>query len=167
MLTPEISILTLLIIGFIIFDFILETILDTLNAKTWDIPIPKELEGIYDEEKYAKAKKYHQATQRISTLSTIISTVLTIAVLWWKGFAFVHIYITQFTLSPILQAVLFFGVFAVASSIIGLPFELYSIFVIEEKFGFNKMTWKTYLSDKIKGILLGASIGGILLSLFV
>ena len=93
--------------------------------------------------------------------------MLTIAVLWWKGFAFVHIYITQFTLSPILQAVLFFGVFAVASSIIGLPFELYSIFVIEEKFGFNKMTWKTYLSDKIKGILLGASIGGILLSLFV
>ncbi|HOU46570.1 MAG TPA: M48 family metallopeptidase [Chitinophagales bacterium] len=167
MLTQGIAIITVIIIGFILFDFFLETILDTWNAKTWDIPIPKELEGIYDDDKYAKARKYHQATQRLSTLSTVISTVLIIAVLWWKGFAIAHIYITQYTTSPIFQALLFFGVFAVASSIIELPFELFGIFVIEEKFGFNKMTWKTYLSDKIKGIILGAIIGGILLSLFV
>lgn len=167
MLTQGFAIITVIIIGFILLNFFLETILDTWNAKTWDIPIPKELEGIYDDNKYAKARKYHQATQQLSTLSTILSTVLIIAVLWWKGFAIAHIYITQYTTSPIFQALLFFGVFAVASSIIELPFELFGIFVIEEKFGFNKMTWKTYLSDKIKGIILGTIIGGILLSLFV
>ena len=78
-----------------------------------------------------------------------------------------HIQIETITSSPVLHALLFFGAFSVVSDIIGLPFELYGIFGIEEKFGFNKMTWKTYIADKLKGYLLGAIIGGVLLSLFV
>jgi STE24 endopeptidase len=167
MLTQGISALTMLIIVFILVDFILETILDTLNARTWELPIPKELDGIYDEEKYNKARQYHQSNQRLSTISTVLSTILIIAFLWWKGFAIIHLSIAAITSSPILQALLFFGIFAIASDIMGLPFELYGIFVIEQKFGFNKMTWKTYIADKIKGYILGALIGGILLSLFV
>lgn len=167
MLTQGISMLTILIIIFILFDYILETVLDTLNARTWELPIPKELSGIYDEAKYAKARQYHQARQRLSTLSTALSTIIIVAFLWLKGFAIVHLSIATITTSPILQSLLFFGFFAIASDIIGLPFELYGIFVIEEKFGFNKMTWKTYIADKIKGYIIGGIIGGVLLSLFV
>lgn len=167
MLTQGISILTIVIIAFILFDFILEYILDTWNAKSWDLPIPLELSGIYDEEKYEKARKYHQAKERLSNIATIFSTLLTIVFLWFKGFALVHLYVSTLTDSVILQALIFFAAFAVLSDIIGLPFEIYGIFKIEEQFGFNKMTWKTYLSDKIKGYILGAIIGGILLSLFV
>ena len=82
MLTPGISILTIVIIAFILFDFILEAILDTRNARTWSLPIPSELEGIYDAEKYAKARAYHQAKQGLSTVSTIISTLLILTFLW-------------------------------------------------------------------------------------
>jgi STE24 endopeptidase len=167
MLTQGISILTIIILVFIVFDFVLEYILDSMNAKTWDLPIPQELAGIYDEEKYAKARNYHKAKEQLSSIATILSTVIIIVFLWLKGFAMVHLFIATITNSPILQALLFFGAFSIASDIIGLPFELYGIFVIEEKFGFNKMTWKTYVSDKIKGYLLGAIIGGVLLSLFV
>lgn len=167
MLTQGISILTIVIIAFILFNFILEYILDSLNAKSWDLPIPEELAGIYDKAEYEKARKYHQAKDKLSTIETILSTIITLLFLWFKGFAWTHIYINEFTASPILQTLLFFGVFVLVSDIIGLPFEIYGIFVIEEKFGFNKMTWKTYLSDKIKGYILGAIIGGILLSLFV
>ena len=167
MLTQGISILTIVIIAFILFNFILEYILDSLNAKSWDLPIPEELAGIYDKAEYEKARKYHQAKDKLSTIATILSTIITLLFLWFKGFAWTHILISEFTASPILQTLLFFGVLVLVSDIIGLPFEIYGIFVIEEKFGFNKMTWKTYLSDKLKGYILGAIIGGVLLSLFV
>lgn len=167
MLTHGISILAILILVFILFDFLLEFILNYRNSKTWDKPIPDELKGIYDEEKYAKARNYHKATERLSLITSVFSTVLIIVFMSLKGFAFVHLLILEITSSPVLQALLFFGLFAIVSDIIGLPFELYGIFVIEEKYGFNKMTWKTYLSDKIKGYLLGSIIGGTLLSLFV
>lgn len=52
MITQGISILTIFILIFIVFDFILEFFLDKLNSKSWDLPIPQELEGIYDKEKY-------------------------------------------------------------------------------------------------------------------
>ncbi len=167
MLTQGISILTITILVFIIFNFVLEYILDSMNARTWDLPIPKELNGIYGEEKYEKARQYHKAKEKLSSVATIFSTILIIAFLIFKGFALVHLQVAVITDLPILQAILFFAAFSIASDIIGLPFELYGIFVIEEKFGFNKMTWKTYLADKIKGYLLGAIIGGVLLSLFV
>lgn len=167
MLTQGISALTIIILAFILFDFVLERILDSINSKSWDLPIPQELSGIYDDEKYAKARSYHKAKERLSRITTVFSTLLIIAFLWFKGFALVHLQIATLTAAPVLQALLFFGVFAIVSDIIGLPFELYGIFVIEEKFGFNKMNWKTYVSDKIKGYVLGAIIGGVLLSLFV
>ncbi|MBK9794704.1 MAG: M48 family metallopeptidase [Sphingobacteriales bacterium] len=167
MLTQGISVLTIIILAFIVFDFVLDFILDTINSKTWDLPIPKELDGIYNEEQYEKARQYHKAKEKLSSITTVFSTILIVVFLIFKGFAIVHLQIAAISSSPVLQALLFFGAFSIASDIIGLPFELYGIFVIEEKFGFNKMTWKTYLSDKIKGYLLGAVIGGALLSLFV
>ncbi|HRH56938.1 MAG TPA: hypothetical protein PLS10_04740, partial [Chitinophagales bacterium] len=78
MLTQGISVLTIIILAFIVFNFILEFILDRLNAKTWDLPIPKELDGIYDEEKYAKARQYHKAKEKLSSIATVFSTILII-----------------------------------------------------------------------------------------
>ena len=62
---------------------------------------------------------------------------------------------------------LFFGIIALAADILGLPFQLYSIFVIEEKYGFNKTTLRTFFLDKVKGYFLGALIGGALLSVLI
>ncbi len=167
MLTQGISILTLFIIGFIVFDFILEFILDRLNDKSWELPIPKELNDIYDDKKYLQARNYHKAKQQLQIITKIISTILIIAFIWIKGFAQLHQFVANISTAPILQTLLFFGIFGIASEIIGLPFEIYGIFITEEQFGFNKMTWKTYLSDKVKGYILGILVGGLLLSLFV
>ena len=167
MLTTGYSLIFWFIIAFIVFEIILESYLDYLNDDTWNQPIPAELEGIYDEEKYAKAQQYHKALKKLGRISSILSITLTMVFLFMKGFALVHLHVAAITTNPILQALLFFGCFAIVSDIIGLPFELYGTFVIEEKFGFNKMTWKTYVVDKIKGYVLGAIIGGALLSAFV
>ncbi len=167
MLTTSYSFIFWLIIVFILIEVLLESWLDYLNNDTWNLPIPKELEGIYDEEKYQKAQQYHQALKKLSSISSIISILLTVSFLFFKGFAIVHLYVTMLSSHPVVQALVFFGFFAIISDIISIPFELYGTFVIEEKFGFNKMTLKTYLSDKIKGYILGSLIGGLLLSLFV
>jgi STE24 endopeptidase len=167
MLIKGTPLLTIIILLFIVFDFILDLILDALNAKSWDKGIPAELADLYDPEKYSKAKSYHKAREKLSLVSKAFSTLLIVAILLLKGFALAHIFIAGVTSSPVLQALLFFAGFAVASDIISLPFQLYGIFVIEEKFGFNKMTLKTFLADKLKGFILGGIIGGVLLSLFV
>ncbi len=166
MLTEGTPMLTWLMMAFILLDYVFESVLDYLNARSWDLPTPPELTGLYDEQRYRKARSYHQAKARLSRISSTFSTILMLAFLYLKGFAWMHLWVDGVTAHPVAQALLFFGAFAVLSDIIGLPFEWYNIFVIEEKFGFNKMTWKTYLSDKLKGYLIGAVIGGTLLAAF-
>jgi len=90
-----------------------------------------------------------------------------LAMLYFKGFAFADHFSRNITQNPILIALIFFGVLGLLSDIITTPFDLYKTFVIEEKFGFNKTNLKTFFLDKVKGWLLGAIIGGGLLSLIV
>lgn len=49
--------------------------------------------------------------------------------------------------------------FALASGVLDLPFSAYQTFVLEQRFGFNRTTWRLWLADLLKGTLLGAAIG--------
>ena len=49
--------------------------------------------------------------------------------------------------------------FAAVGALLDLPFELYSTFRVEQRFGFNRMTWRLYLADAFKGAIVGAVIG--------
>lgn len=51
------------------------------------------------------------------------------------------------------------GAFAIISGVLDLPFTLYNTFKIEERFGFNKMTFKLWLTDMVKGVMVGVVIG--------
>lgn len=167
MITHGYNILFWIIITIIAIEAILDFILDKRNSKSWLQPIPTILDDVYDAEKYKKAQNYHAEREKLSSISTVFSIVLTLAFLFIKGFAHVQLWVEAQTNNEILQVLLFFGVFMIASDFISLPFQLYSTFVIEEKYGFNKMTLKTFIVDKIKGYLISAIIGGALLSLFV
>ena len=57
------------------------------------------------------------------------------------------------------QQLALLAAFAVISGLIDLPLSLYQTFVVEERFGFNKMTWRLWLADAAKGLLVGAAIG--------
>ncbi|CAI8392447.1 MAG: Protease HtpX [Polaribacter sejongensis] len=65
------------------------------------------------------------------------------------------------------MALIFFGIILLVSEIIAIPLSYYSTFVIEDKFGFNKSTKKIFWSDKIKGILMSALLGGGILALII
>ena len=159
--------LFIIIIAIIIFDFILDRVMDYLNASRWSNVLPGELKGIYDEDKYRKSQDYQRDNMRLGLLTSSLSFVLIIAFLLLGGFGWLDGMVRQFTEHPILMALLFFGIIGLASDVLSTPFDVYDTFVIEEKYGFNKTTPKTYVLDKLKGWMLGLLLGGGILSLFV
>jgi len=156
-----------LIIAILVFDFILERTLDYLNTTRWSEQVPDELKGIYDEEKYRRQQAYSKTNHRFGMLTSSYSFVLIMAMLFFGGFALVNNWALAVSANPILSALIFFAILLLASDILTTPFDVYSTFVNEEKFGFNKTTPKTYILDKLKGWLLGALIGGGLMALII
>lgn len=156
-----------IILAIIVVDFILEKILDYLNSSKWSDKIPEEVADVYDAEKYKKQQDYKKVNERFSLITSSFSFVIILLMLFLGGFAFVDNIARSVVSNPILIALLFFGILMLASDVINLPFSLYDIFVIEERFGFNKMTPKTFVLDKLKGYFLAALIGGGILSLII
>ena len=155
------------ILTIVLFDFALERYLDYLNSQKWSTELPPELKDVYDPEQYRKQQEYKRANERFSLLTSSFSFIVILLMLLLGGFSLVDGWARSITQHPVLLAVLFFGILGIASDIINTPFGLYDTFVIETRFGFNRTTPRTYLLDKLKGWLLGAIIGGGLLSLFV
>ncbi|MEZ5198349.1 MAG: M48 family metallopeptidase, partial [Bacteroidales bacterium] len=156
-----------IILVILIFDYLLERLLDYLNSTYWSSEIPKELAGIYDSEQYKKSQDYEKVKTRFSILTSSLSLAVMLLMLLLGGFAWLDNFVRSHTENPILMALLFFGILGLAADILSTPLSIYSTFVIEEKFGFNKTTPKTFIFDKIKGWLLAAIIGGGLLALIV
>jgi STE24 endopeptidase len=158
------TVLFWVIILFIVAEFAVSKYLDHLNSKTWSNQLPDELKDLYDAEKYAKAQNYDKEKNKLGNISGYLSLFLMLGMLFLGGFAKLNDFVIGITDQPILQALIFFGILYIASDLISLPFGYYGIFKIEEKYGFNKMTMSTFLSDKLKGYLLTAILGGGLLA---
>jgi STE24 endopeptidase len=156
-----------IIVGILIFDYLLERLLDYLNSTLWSNSLPEELKGIYDAEKYRKSQDYAKVKTRFSAFVASFSLLAMMLMLFLNGFAFLDNFVRRFTENPILMSLLFFGILGFAADILSTPFSVYNTFHIEEKFGFNKTTPLTFFFDKLKGWLLAAVIGGGLLSLIV
>lgn len=156
-----------IIIGILILNFILDKVIGSLNAKHFGDPVPSELEDVYDREEYAKSQRYKKEKYRFALLTSSIALVATLLFFFFDGFAFVDEYARTFSNHEIVVALLFFGIILLASDLLGTPFSYYNTFVIEEKYGFNKTTPKTFVLDKLKGWIMGALLGGGIVSLII
>lgn len=156
-----------LLLAIITFDFLLERVLHSLNVRSSKKAIPKELEGIYDEESYRKSQEYHRASSRFGNFTAAFSFILMFAAIYFGWFGWLDKWIRTFSPLAPLTTLFFFGIIFIVSDLFGTPFSWYQTFVIEQKFGFNKMTARTFWLDKLKGYFLGILIGGILLSVFI
>ncbi len=161
------STLFYILISFIVISFIIDKILDILNAKHFNDTIPNKLADVYDEDEYKKSQKYKKTIAKFSNITASFSIILTLIFFFVDGFKYVDNFARNFTEHPILVALIFFGVIMFGSAILTTPFSYYSTFVIEEKFGFNKSTKKTFWLDKLKGGLMSALLGGGILSLII
>lgn len=163
----ESSTILYIILGITVFEFCLTKSLSYLNTTYWSDTLPQELSDIYDEKKYAKSQKYEKAKYKFWNIQSIFSTTLLFVVLVFGGFWYLDTFLRTYTDNLVYLALGFFGIIAFIQTLIGLPFSYYSTFVLEERFGFNKMTKKLFFLDMIKGLLLSAIIWGILLALVV
>ena len=113
-------------------------------------------------DKYLVAGNYAVAKGRVEIVSTFVDYFVFI---WWvfAGFAWLSSNIQME--GSLMQAVAFLFGFIAVNFIIGLPFELYQTFKIDEAFGFNKMTFNMYLLDTLKSTLLFVILGGAVFAL--
>lgn len=154
----------LIILGVLIGAYLLDLIVDTLNVRHVTTVLPEEFEGYYDADKYEKSQRYLRENTRFGIISDTITTPITIAFILFGGFNIVDQFARGFNLGSILTGLIFAGILLLASQILSIPFSIYSTFVIEEKYGFNKTTPKIFILDMLKSWLLIAVIGGIVLS---
>lgn len=149
----------------LIFNFIVDKVLHTLNEGYFDKKIPEKLNDIYDEDTYKKSQAYKKMSAKLSNFSSLISTILILFFLLIDGFTYLDSFARSISEQPILITLIFFGIIMIGSEIISTPISYYNTFVIEEKFGFNKTTKQIFWVDKIKGLLMSVLLGGAILSL--
>jgi len=125
--------------------------------------LPDEVKDIYDEEKYKKSVAYAKSNNKFDFLTSTFSFVLSFVLLATGFFGWFDEQVHNVITNEAMVSLVFFGGLFLASDILNIPFQLYGTFVIEEKFGFNKTSPKTFILDKVKGYLLTGIIGGLIL----
>lgn len=155
----------IVVLCIILTSFTLELVVSYLNIGALTPELPKEFEDIYNKDEYQKSQQYTKATTRFGIFENSVSTLLTVGFLILGGFNWIDTIARSFGYGAIVTGLLFTAGLGILSFLVGIPFSIYSTFVIEEKFGFNKTTVKTFILDLIKGILLTMLLGGPLLAL--
>ncbi|MCO5263766.1 MAG: M48 family metallopeptidase, partial [Lentimicrobium sp.] len=154
----------ILLIAFVIAGFALEQLLSFLNNRSRANALPPSLKDIYPGDKYLKYRSYRQESYRFGVLSSWFSFLLMMLMLFF-GFVKLDEWVSTLSDSALLQSLLFFALLGLASDLLSTPFDVYDTFVIEQKYGFNRITPRLYIGDKLKSWLLGALLGGGMLSL--
>jgi STE24 endopeptidase len=161
------NIIYISIISIFIISHAWESIVDFFNAKWFDKQPDSIVSDIYDNDEYNKQQLYKKENYKFSNISGSISFVTTALILIFGLFGKLDIYISNQVSSPLLQTLIFFAIIGIGSTLLSLPFSYYHTFVIEEKFGFNKSSKLTFFTDTLKSLLLGAILGGVVLSTLV
>ena len=149
----------------LLLDFFLHTLSKFLDLKRLSIELPEEFKGYYNQEEYARSQEYLRVNTRFAYITSTFNLFLILIMIFLGGFNIIDFWIRGFGFFPLITGLLFFGILFFIQDIVGTPFSLYQTFIIEEKFGFNKTTPKTYIIDKIKGYFLLIVLGGVVLSL--
>lgn len=155
------------IIALIVFSFLFDTWLDYLNHTHYSKPLPAIVKDVYDEKSLEKQWEYHKANYKLSTLTSVLSFVLTLGVVLGFVLPWLDAIVSSLVSHEFLRSVIFFGIVGLVTQLFSIPFSLYDTFVIEERFGFNKSTLKTFFLDMVKSLLFSVVIGGALLFVIV
>ena len=145
------------VIGF----YLLEVVSSLLNLKALKPELPSEFEDVFDNEKYAQSQAYTRETTKFGLIESTFSLIVFLLFWWLGGFQWLDAQVRGFGFGfgPIATGLAFVAALMVGGQILSLPFNLYDTFVIEEKFGFNKMTGKTFVTDFVKNLILSAVLG--------
>ncbi len=149
----------LIIIFALAVEYLLSTVSSILDMGNIVEEVPADFQNVYDREKYARSQSYLRDRTRFGIFSSTFSLLLILVVIHTGLFGVLDQFVRVQTNQPILAGLLFFGIIFIIQDIISLPFSIYSTFVIEEKFEFNRTTPKTFVIDKLKGYALTVILG--------
>lgn len=157
-----------IILVIISLDYLFNLILGLLNYNSFDRSIPKNLKGIYDEKEYVHSQEYNKSNFRFGLFTSTINFLALFCIFKFGLLGVLDSLLRNYSPeNEISLSLLFFAFIFLINDIILIPFQLYKIFVIEEKFGFNKMNLKTFILDKFKSYILVLILGGILISILL
>ena len=157
-MNSELILLIILIV--IAVNYLLDLFSGLLNYRSFNDKIPSNVRDIYNKEEYEKSQKYKKENFRFNLFISSYSFIILVTVLYSGYFGVLDSTIRNYTLeNEISPSVLFFFSIYLINDIILLPFQFYRVFVIEQKYGFNTMSLKTFILDKLKGYLLTLIVG--------
>jgi STE24 endopeptidase len=159
------NVYAVIILGTLLLTTALEVWAELRNLRALSPELPDEFRGVYDEKEYARSQEYTRVRTRFGFVSGAFDLALMLGFWFAGGFNWLDLQLRALELGPIWTGLLFIGALTAGMSVITLPFSIYSTFVIEERFGFNRTTVKTFVLDMLKGALLGVLIGGPVLAL--
>jgi len=142
----------------------IDVVTDLLNLRALRPEAPSELADVYDADRYRRSQEYTRARTRFGLIPATASLVVLLAFWFAGGFGWLDEQLRQIGLPPIVTGLLFLGALGLAQMLISLPFRWYSTFVIEERFGFNRTTPLTFVTDTIKGLAVAVVVGAPLLA---
>jgi STE24 endopeptidase len=145
-------------------NFVVGIIADWLNLRALAPELPAEFAGVYDSGKYAASQAYTRVKTRFGFVTGTFD--LALLLLFWQvgGFNYLDQLVRGWGYGVVATGLLFTGILLLAKTLLGLPFSIYSTFVIEERFGFNRTSPATFLADLLKGVALTIVLGGPLLA---
>ena len=158
------NIFGIIILTALILEFVLESAASLLNLKALKLEPPAALQGIYAPEEYRKSQEYLRATTRFGFAGSIFSLAVLLAFWFPGGFNWFDTIVRNWGFVPLVNGLFYTGILLFVYSLLTLPFTVYGTFVIEERFGFNRTTPKTFILDHVKGLVLTVVLGAPLLA---
>ena len=159
-----INVYSLVILAALAVDFLLGLVSDLLNLRHQSDRVPEEFADVYPPEEYARSQQYLRAATRFGIVRSTFFLFVLLAFWFTGGFAFLDRWCEALPLPSIPRGLGFIGLLLLGRSVLALPFSIYSTFVLEERFGFNRTNGKTFIADRVKGLFLALIIGAPLLS---
>ncbi|MBU4185198.1 MAG: M48 family metallopeptidase [Desulfobacteraceae bacterium] len=156
--------ITIIILAAIVVDFILSGLADILNLRSLKTEFPESFKGYYDADSYRKSQEYLRVNTKFGWITSSFNMLLILIFWFGKGFPVIDQWVRSWNFNYIITGLLYIGLLLLFKAILSLPFSIYSTFVIEERFGFNKTKWSTFIMDIVKGFLLSVLLGAPLLA---
>ncbi|MBT0811466.1 M48 family metallopeptidase [Litoribacter ruber] len=157
------ALLKYLLLGIITLNLIFEKSINWLNVRRAHCLVPKTLEQYLSQEKVTESEEYQKTNYNFGLITGLFTYLITAIFILFGFFGDLDIWLQDFVGEPLLRSLIYIGILFIGSDLLSLPFDYYHTFKIEEKFGFNKTTPKTFFLDKLKSYLLSITVGGVLL----
>lgn len=155
----------LFILSVLILSFLLDGLLHGLNLRCLSLALPPEFRGVYDAARYVRSQEYLRESTRFGMAQSAVRLAATVGFILAGGFNWFDRAARGLGTGEIATGLVFAGMLLAAAELLALPFSAWSTFVIEQRYGFNTTTVRTFAADHLKGWLLAAAIGAPVLAL--